>query len=63
MLQLFQESPGLEEMSEVPDASCSPQSSTIIFCFLSGTHSYIDGTKDWEDDEEMSEAPDASCSP
>ena len=37
-----------EETSEVPDASCSPQSSTIIYCFLSGTHTYIDGTKDVE---------------
>ena len=35
-------------MSQVPDASCSSQSSTIIYCFLSGTHSYIDGTKDWK---------------
>ena len=37
-----------EETSEVPDAICSSQSSTIIYCFLSGTHSYIDGTKDWK---------------
>ena len=28
------------------DAYCAPQSYTIIF--LSGTHSYIDGTKDWK---------------
>ena len=35
-----------EETSEIPDASCSPRSSTIIYCFLLGTHSYIDGTKD-----------------
>ena len=32
-------------MFEVPDASRSHQSSTIIYCFLSGTHTYIDGTK------------------
>ena len=25
-----------------------PQSFTIIYCFLSGTHTYIDGTKDWK---------------
>ena len=37
-----------EETSEVPVASCSSPSSTIIYCFLSGTHSYIDGTKDWK---------------
>ena len=37
-----------EETSEVPDACCSSQCSTVIYCFLSGTHSYIDGTKDWK---------------
>ena len=37
-----------EETSEVPVTACSSQSSTIIYCFLSGTHSYIDGTKDWK---------------
>ena len=35
-------------MSEVPVATCPNQSSTIIYCFISGTHSYIDGTKDWK---------------
>ena len=40
---------GLEddkETSEVPDESCSLQSSTIIYCSLSETYSYIAGTKD-----------------
>ena len=36
-----------EATYEVPDASCSTQSSTITYCFLSGTNSYIDGTNDW----------------
>ena len=35
-----------EEISQVPDVPHSAQSSTIIYCFLSGTRSYIDGTKD-----------------
>ena len=34
-----------EETSEVSDAPCFLLSSAIIYYFLSGTHSYIDGTK------------------
>ena len=37
-----------QETSAVPDASCPSPNSTIIYWFLSGTHSYIDGTKDWK---------------
>ena len=37
-----------EEMLVGTDAQSSTQSSIIIYCCLSGTHSYIDGTKDWK---------------
>ena len=36
------------EIREVLDELCSSQNSTIIYCFVPGTHSYIDGTKDWK---------------
>ena len=55
-----------EETSEVPGASCSTQSSQssiIIYCFLPGMHSYIDGTKDWKTMKKTPEVPDASCCP